>query len=305
MKEFIKKHRKWIILFTALFLLFLLVQTAIPVSVRADFGNFAGDTDFGGGGGGDWDFDGGSGGGGFITTLLAIALVIILLIGIAIWEGIKKLTGKGKTDMPSRSAPQGSAGASRPRLQPLSSYTALDPGFNEAEFRERLANLYVQMQQRWHERNIDSLKPYFTDFFYNQSNMQLQDLIRNAQIPCTERVAVLDVSPQGFYQNSGIDHMVVTIRSRIVAYIINERTGQVVSGSKTNEKFMTYEWDLCRKSGVVTGRSDGLRSVTCPHCGAPLNINQSAKCPFCDSVVTVTNHDWALNNIKGISQQTR
>ncbi|MCR5789565.1 MAG: Tim44 domain-containing protein [Lachnospiraceae bacterium] len=305
MREFIKKHRKWMILLMALFLLSLLFQAAMPVPVRADFGNFAGDSDFGGGGGGgDWDFDS-DGGGGIGTTLIAIALVIVILIVCFIWEGIKKLTGKGKKEVPSRSAPPGVAGSSRPALQMLSAYTALDPGFNEAQFRERLANLYVQMQQRWHERNIDSLKPYFTDFFYNQSNMQLQELIRNAQIPCTERVAVLDVSPQGFYQNSGIDHVVVIIRSRIVAYIINERTGQVISGSKTKEKFMTYEWDLCRKSGVITGRTDALQSVTCPHCGAPININQSAKCPFCESVVTVTNQDWALNNIKGISQHTR
>jgi len=44
---------------------------------------------------------------------------------------------------------------------------------------------------------------------------------------------------------------------------------------------------------------------SCPKCGAPLDINQTARCPYCGSVVTINNEDWALNNIKGISQITR
>ena len=66
---------------------------------------------------------------------------------------------------------------------------------------------------------------------------------------------------------------------------------------------MEYEWDVCRKSGIITG-SGGMQSVSCPKCGAPLNINQTAKCPYCGSIVTLINEDWALNNIKGVSQQT-
>ena len=91
--------------------------------------------------------------------------------------------------------------------------------------------------------------------------------------------------------------------SRLTAYILDDRTGKVISGSRNKEKFMEYEWDVCRKSGVITG-SAGMQSVSCPKCGAPLNINQTAKCPYCGSIVTLVNEDWALNNIKGVSQQT-
>ncbi len=294
------------------FLLMGLFCTALStVTTRADFGNFSGDTDFGGGGGGGgWDSDSSSGGslvGEIGTFFLAVVLVIILIIFFAIKELFSKLFKKKDNNVPGGAAPpmaqRGGGGA--PALQPMRAYLSLDPGFNEGAFRERLSNLYVQMQQRWHEKNIESLKPYFTDAFYEQSDRQLDEMRRYGRTPCTERVAVLEVSPKGFYQTGGMDHIVVTVRSRIVAYILEDKTGRVVSGDMRREKFMTYEWDLCRKSGTVTGTSDGIKSISCPHCGAPLNINQTAKCPFCDSVVTVVNEDWALNNIKGIAQQTR
>ena len=67
---------------------------------------------------------------------------------------------------------------------------------------------------------------------------------------------------------------------------------------------MTYEWDVCRASGRKTAESQEITQINCPNCGAPLSINTTAKCPYCDSVITLDSHDWAITAIKGISQQT-
>ena len=41
------------------------------------------------------------------------------------------------------------------------------------------------------------------------------------------------------------------------------------------EIFMENEYELIRKSGIVTqAQSDGMQSVTCPHCGAPLKMTR-------------------------------
>ena len=67
---------------------------------------------------------------------------------------------------------------------------------------------------------------------------------------------------------------------------------------------MTYEWDMARKSGVLTPEQDEVRVLNCPNCGAPLNINATAQCPYCDSIVTVEQNDWAISAIRGLSQRT-
>ena len=286
-----------------LVLLLLAALATAPIKARADFGGFSGDSDYGGGGGGgssSWsssDYDSDDGSMFDFSTPTSTALSIG---GILFWAVIIIWAFRSKGDNSSHSSrPQGAMETPNSSLRSMQEYKKLDPGFNEPAFREHLSNLYVQM------KNIESLKPYFTDAFYYQSDRQLDELRKAGRTPCTERVAVLEATPRGFYQDAGMDHIVVRMRARIVAYILDDKSGNVVSGDRSREKFMVYEWDLCRKSGVMTEQAKGTKSINCPHCGAPLAINQTAQCEYCGSVVNIVNEDWALNNIKGISQQTK
>ena len=67
---------------------------------------------------------------------------------------------------------------------------------------------------------------------------------------------------------------------------------------------MTYEWLLTRTSGQLTGEQEAVQSVVCPHCGATLNINKTAKCDYCGSIITVEEHGFVISSIKGLSQRT-
>lgn len=67
---------------------------------------------------------------------------------------------------------------------------------------------------------------------------------------------------------------------------------------------MTYEYDLIRPSGKTSGAEGDTHITNCPNCGAPLNINRTAKCPYCDSILTVDHESFVINHIKGISQKT-
>ena len=52
-------------------------------------------------------------------------------------------------------------------------------------------------------------------------------------------------------------------------------------------------------------RTPTIEDRICPNCGAPVEINASAKCPYCGSVITLEEHGFALNAIRAISQETR
>ena len=68
---------------------------------------------------------------------------------------------------------------------------------------------------------------------------------------------------------------------------------------------MEYEIELTRKSGEVTKpEEEGQKADRCPHCGAPIKLNASAKCEYCGSVITKVNTDWAISAMRGISQRT-
>ena len=115
---------------------------------------------------------------------------------------------------------------------------------------------------------------------------------------------MLDVNLRGFFQEGGDDHLVAELKTRITDYTVDEDTGALISGSKTAEKFMTYEWDLSRPTGTLTAAAGETTQRHCPNCGAPLSVNESAKCPYCDTVITFRDHDWTIYAVKGIAQRT-
>ena len=160
------------------------------------------------------------------------------------------------------------------------------------------------MQNGCTDRNIEAIRPWFTDALYQQFDRQIRSLIANKQINHVDRIAVLDVNLRGWFQEGGEDHLVAELKTRITDYTVNEETGALISGSRTAEKFMTYEWDLSRPTGTTTEAAGETTERHCPNCGAPLSVNESARCPYCDTVVTFRDHDWTIYAVKGIAQRT-
>ena len=281
----------------------------VPMKVRAlDFGDFSGDSDYGGGwdsGGDSWDSGGwdsdssysgsGSSSGGGLFDIVLIVVILIFVVTIGGSKSSKKGASHG---------PQQLNYDIRTNLRPLNQYMQVDPSFSPSEFKEKLSNLYVRFQNQWQAKDLVPLRPYMTDAFYSQMDRQLDNYRRNCQTNCIERIAVLSTELLGWKQESGFDVMVARLNTRIVDYVRDDRTGAIVRGSNIKEKFMTYEWTLVRTTGVTTSRSTGTTSQTCPYCGANVDINHSAVCEYCGSVLHTDSFDWAVSNIKGISQKT-
>ena len=292
-----------------------------------DFGDFGGDNDYGGGGG-DWgggDDDWGSGGsssssdgdglGELIWWLFKVVydlfgvpgVIVLLLIFAGIYFFGKKKKGNGRSAPQQHHAPQpqGAQRTDRSTLKPMHTYLELDQGFDTEAFKEKLSNLYVQCQNAWTDKNMESLRPYLTDAMYAQFDRQLESYRVKHQTNRVERISVLGVELSGWKQAGGKDIIVAELRTRIVDYVVDDNTGTIVRGSDRQEKFMTYEWTLVRTSGQTTGQASGMTGQICPSCGAHVDINHTAVCEYCGTVLTTDTFDWVISNIKGLSQQTR
>lgn len=291
--------------------LFLII---LPAFAGADFGGFSGDSDYGGGwdSGSDWsssswdsDYSSGSyydddsdvSGIDIGISLAVMAAIVVLGLIFDVSEKRKKKKQQNK--------PQGAQRTPDSRLQPLGDLAVTDPSFDANAMQEKISNLYVQMQNCWTDKNIESLRPYFTDALFTQMERQLNGLKNQGLTNYVDRIAVLGVNLRGFYKQGDKEHLIVELRTRIVDYTVQDSNNKLISGDRNREKFMTYEWDMCRTAGSVTSKEGVMHSVSCPGCGAPLSINTTAKCPYCGRVVTLDEHDWALCAIKGIAQSTR
>ena len=300
--------------------LFLII---LPAFARADFGGFSGDSDYGGGwdsgsawGRASWATDYSSGSYydddsdvsgidiGISLAVMAAIVVLGLIFDVSEKRKKKKQYGAGRPQS-AQGRPQGAQRTPDSRLQPLGDLAVTDPSFDANAMQEKISNLYVQMQNCWTDKNIESLRPYFTDALFTQMERQLNGLKNQGLTNYVDRIAVLGVNLRGFYKQGDKEHLIVELRTRIVDYTVQDSNNKLISGDRNREKFMTYEWDMCRTAGSVTSKEGVMHSVSCPGCGAPLSINTTAKCPYCGRVVTLDEHDWALCAIKGISQTTR
>lgn len=297
----------------------VLILGLVIVPVRAkglDFGDFSGDSDFGGGWdsgdsgwdsgsdwGSSWDDDDysysghHSGSSSSDSDWIIILIFLILIIGPSLLKSGKKSNRPVNTPyiQPTSTA----------SLKSVASYSGVDPTFSPTEFKEKLANLYVRFQNDWQAKNISELRPYMSDAMFAQMDRQLDAHRQRFETNCIDRISVLGVELLGWKQENGFDIMIAKLNTRIVDYVVDDRTGKIIRGSNTKEKFMTYEWTMARTTGVVTSRSTGTTSQTCPYCGAHVDINHSTVCEYCQSVLTTDTFDWVVTNIKALSQQTR
>ena len=293
--------RRLLLLMLCLSVLLLL---ALPCS--ADFGDFSGSSDYDyGSSDSSYDYDsdsdsssssseesGGSGRGIFGLSVICVGIWILI-------EYAKK---KRKANR--RGTVQSTQSTATCNLTPMSSYRGLDPGYREDDLTAKISNLYVQMQNAWTQKDIMVIRPHCTDRFYTQMDRQLEQKRQRHETNYVERIAVLGVTLDGFVQTGGNDVIYATVRTRIIDYTLNDDTGKLVCGSRTQEKFMTYEWELVRQSGVTTQAEAGQKTVNCPNCGAPVELNASAKCLYCGSIITAESQTFVLNGIRGISQKT-
>ena len=244
--------------------LFLII---LPAFAGADFGDFSGDSDYGGGWdfGSDWsssswdsDYSSGSyydddsdvSGIDIGISLAVMAAIVVLGLIFDVSEKRKKKKQQNK--------PQGAQRTPDSRLQPLGDLAVTDPSFDANAMQEKISNLYVQMQNCWTDKNIESLRPYFTDALFTQMERQLNGLKNQGLTNYVDRIAVLGVNLRGFYKQGDKEHLIVELRTRIVDYTVQDSNNKLVSGDRNREKFMTYEWDMCRAEGSVTTREGAM-----------------------------------------------
>lgn len=310
----------------------VIVLLTASLSTHADFGDYGGDYDYGGYdsfdsydsydydyndydydyddnnddyyyyGGSGGSYSGGGSGGSSDGSALAGAVVIAVIIAIVVLSMRKN--GKNSSYKKPGVVMPGAQATDAALLKPMEQYTSLDPDFSAGEFKDKLSNLYVRFQNCWQAKDIEELRPYLTDSFFSQMNTQLNAYRMKGQTNHVERISVLGVDLMGWGQESGTDYIIARLRTRIVDYVTDDSTGAVVRGSDTAEKFMDYEWKVVRSTGTKTSVSTGTTAQICPNCGAHVDINRTAKCEYCGSILTTDTFDWAVSSIKGISQRT-
>ena len=125
----------------------------------------------------------------------------------------------------------------------------MDPTFDEAVFRETSSDIFFKIQAGWANRDLEPVKGLLTSEVFSTLKTDVDELRREKKVNRLENIALRSVDLVEVWQESGSDYITVRFLANILDYTVDETTGQLISGSKTDPvKFEEY-WTFTRPVG--------------------------------------------------------
>jgi len=179
--------------------------------------------------------------------------------------------------------------------------TEQDPAFNAVAFLEWAKEVFFKLQYAWMDRDWEQVRPFESEELYATHERQLQEYKRLGRINIIERINVNNAYFFQLIKDQEWETLWVMMNVRMIDYIVDEHTRNVLKGTPDKDCFMSYFYVFKRKAGVKTmSAKQGVDTITCPNCGAPTHVVSSGKCEYCNFVITVKDHGWVLTDIVGI-----
>ena len=124
-----------------------------------------------------------------------------------------------------------------------------DSYFDEAKFGDACMDAFFKIQGAWANRDMSSVRDLLTDEMSRNLQGDADKLKRDKLLNKLDNIAVRSTDIAEAWQESGKDFITVRFYANLLDYTVDEVTGQVVGGSRTDPvKFEEY-WTFTRPAG--------------------------------------------------------
>ena len=165
--------------------------------------------------------------------------------------------------------------------------------FNEAMFKTKVDNIFVKLYTCIMKGDLTDVRHFISEELYNNYINKINELISHNKRQMYDEINVKNtmiINRKILEDKEIID---VEIVSRYMDYIIDINTGDLISGDDTRRierrNILRFEKNLNTKDfGIVR---------KCPGCGASINVNNTGKCEYCDTIFNLDDYDYILVSI--------
>ena len=141
--------------------------------------------------------------------------------------------------------------------------------------------------------DLTDVRHFISEELYNNYINKINELISHNKRQMYDEINVkntMTINRKILEDKEIID---VEIVSRYMDYIIDINTGDLISGDDTRRierrNILRFEKKLNTKDfGIVR---------KCPGCGASINVNNTGKCEYCDTIFNLDDYDYILVSI--------
>jgi predicted lipid-binding transport protein (Tim44 family) len=215
-----------------------------------------------------------------------IGLMEILLIGGGIFLLFRMMKNRQAANAPAPSYGQG-YGGNQPQAQPqpqpqpyqmssqaqavdtglsdldrgVSYIRQMDSGFDPARFSDTASDVFFRVQGAWIARDMRQASASITPEMADMLQKDADRLRGQGRINRLDNIAVRSVTVTEAWQESGQDYVTVHFLASLLDYTVDERSGEVVEGSRTEPvKFEEY-WTFVRPVGPNAWRLSAIQQA--------------------------------------------
>ena len=143
----------------------------------------------------------------------------------------------------------------------LSFIRQMDSSFDEKKFQDLCMDHFFNIQGAWANRDMSGVRNLLTEEMTGILQGDAEKLKLERKMNRLENIAVRSVDVVEAWQESGRDYITVRFYANLLDYTVDETTGQVVSGSKTDPvKFEEY-WTFTRLVGNNPWKLSGINQA--------------------------------------------
>ena len=250
----------------------------------SDWGDSSWDSDYDSSWDGSYssDYSGGSFGSGIVVIIIIIIIVILM----------KDNNNPNKPK--NGSSPTNKLNSYKE--MDVSKIIEVDPNINAIEFKEKAFNIYRDLQTAWMNFDTDTIRKLTTDEVYNMYSSQLETLKLKGQKNIMSDISLEDVKIIDIRKENNIITANVYLRVKCYDYVIKESTNETVRGKDKDKIIIEYVLSFVKSS------VNNKKEEKCPNCGAPVDINSSSTCQYCESTLVKDAADYVMSKKTCIGQ---
>lgn len=175
------------------------------------------------------------------------------------------------------------------------SLIAADPAVTEETFELRLAMIYDRLNKAWANNELVPVRGFVSDGLFDYLQYWVDAYKRQGLRNQLTDMRITKVEYAKVVRDKYFDSVTIRIWGTGKDFVVKSETGQIVRGSKRNERAYSEYWTLIRSAGK---KGAPKAEPTCGNCGAPLVVTQSGECTHCGAHVTAGEFDWVLSKIE-------
>jgi hypothetical protein len=167
--------------------------------------------------------------------------------------------------------------------------------FSWGKFEARARLIFDELQAAWSTLNWERARPHETDNIFQMHKYWIDAYQRQGLRNALDQCRITSLQPVKIKEDAFYNAITLRLWAEGFDYTVDVQ-GKVVSGSKTSLRRWSEYWTFIRnrQAKPTPARVD----LNCPNCGAPLKVNATGICEFCNGKITSGDFDWVLSRIE-------